>query len=280
MSDKISPFEVVKEALSVGWARKWTFSGITCLQFLPMLLFILVMTSMESFDLTMLTDISSTMLMAISSTMFVVNMFVVLVAVTAGCHLAVTAQRGEGRVSPDFWIKALWQVFIRGLLIWLVMFGITALAVGLIAGAIYFFSPEDGQDFNGVVSFLVILFIFVVNIVLFGSLMRLGIIIPGASVGHKISLSESFVMTRHHAWRMLWSYAIISIPVVVVILGCAVATDAIQSIWVGIAITSLIVIGDIVISVFLLVTLCVWYEKLRLRREAMNFPELIMTNAK
>lgn len=105
-------------------------------------------------------------------------------------------------------------------------------------------------------------------------LLRLSVSIPAAAVAHTVTFSDAFKMTRGHALRMVGSYLLLFIPVFIAIflLSAIGSTTApfggigIGGVILFIVVAAIQLFGQLVNHMLL----CVWYEKLRLRSEAMD----------
>ncbi|MCJ2165333.1 MULTISPECIES: hypothetical protein [unclassified Pseudodesulfovibrio] len=259
MSDKISPFAVVKEAFSIGWARKWTFLGLLLVSSLP---FLMLMGS-------------SILVPSLSGVFFflgfILHVLAVIFLLTTVNHLAVTMQRGAGVVLPERLPAAMGRVFLRVLVMWLVLMGSMLMLAVPVGVGMYFLMPQDGGEMSWVWMLLIIPVGIIGNVVMWGLILRLSVMIPGAAVGHVVGVREAFAVTRGHAWRMFWAMFILMVPVFVLVLVleiCAFTTWTDGSLGL-VSILSMVAIFTVcvLLEIVMLVMNAVWYEKLRLRYE-------------
>jgi len=267
MSGKISPIAVAKEALSLSWARKWTFLGLVLLGMIPSLL---------SAGVGVAFDEPSGFGGVLGLVVIVPTVLVGLFVLTVFFHLGVTLQRGDGRLIPENCKVAMWRVFVRGLLLWLVTTGLMLIFMGPIIFLTVSSGAEGGQMESGMaaVGFIAAFAVLVGFAVSFGVMPRLAVMLPGAAVGHVVSLSEAMALTKGHTFRMIGSYLMIIVPFVA--LAVLIAGGLGLSSETGLA--GVVVAGFFflffVFSIFAEIILpmvnCVWYEKLRLRYDSMN----------
>ncbi|EGB14983.1 hypothetical protein DND132_1777 [Pseudodesulfovibrio mercurii] len=266
MSNKISPWAVVRESVALSWRRKWAFLGL--------LLVSLVLLP----TVTVLPALARSWYGPAVALSVVLHVLVTLFLMTASNHLAVTMQRGAGTVLPQPFWPAMGRVFVRGLIIVAVMFGVM-LAVGVpLAAVAYAVLPHDPADPAGFNPSLLALFM-VAGVVVYafvvGLILRLMVMIPGAAVGHVVGVREALALTRGHAWRMFWSMLTVVLPVMILtglfevaVIGSAMK-DGGGGIGAGTAVSFLVLLVlDLFSWIVLLVMNAVWYEKLRLRAAA------------
>jgi hypothetical protein len=269
MLNKISPFAVAKEAVALGWRRKGTFAALVLAGFAPALLVLFLTVgmavNMDSPQGGAGLGLGAALL---SGVLYILGL---LFLATTTNHLAVTMQRGPGKAIPRPLWPAMGRVFMRLLIICLIFFA-AALVVMIPLGSVAFsVIPDAGQPDVSNPSALagIILAGLAVYFVLIGFLMRLGIMIPGAAVGHVVGVRKALAMTKGHAWRMFWSMIMIAIPTVVlgmIFQGLMVAGATAGAIGAGAALlTVLMLVIDLFTWIVLIAANAVWYEKLRLR---------------
>ncbi|HKI80963.1 MAG TPA: hypothetical protein VKA04_04905, partial [Pseudodesulfovibrio sp.] len=268
MSKKISPFAVVKEAMRLGWRRKWTFTALVLVGFAPPLLVLFLSVGMaaslaapEAWP-----GFGPAILLSV-----VVYALGLLFLATTSNHLAVTMQRGAGTAIPrPFW-PAMGRVFVRGLIICLIFFGAALVVMGPLGVVAFSVLPAPGQpdSFNPLALVAIIMVGVVVYFLLLAFLQRLGVMLPGAAVGHVVGVREALALTKGHAWRMFWSMMMIAIPIailgaifqgVLVVSGPEGEVGATEILG-----TVLLLVIDLFSWIVLIAANAVWYEKLRLR---------------
>ena len=262
MSDKISPVEVVREAIRICWAYKGRFSGLTCLTLAPMALMVpLVKLSSGNIKILVL---PLALLFMLSCVIYVV--FVVM----AGSHLTITELRGNPALLPEKWMDRGGLVFVRGFVLWLTSLLVlpVVMAPTMLMG--YLLSPESGGEISGGWGVLLMLMAAATILIFWGFMARVGVMMPGASVGQIVSIFQALKMTSNHTIRMLLSFAMIQLPVFVLFFlaprkNFNSGNDSLLDglLFFGPAVAIWIINMSSCISVE-----AVWYEKLRLRHEA------------
>jgi hypothetical protein len=163
------------------------------------------------------------------------------------------------------------RVFVRVLILCLIFFGAVLVVMVPLGGMAFSLLGDPGQPGVSNPSALVpiILAGVVLYFVIIGFSLRLGVMIPGAAVGHVVSVREALTLTKGHAWRIFWSMIMIAIPTVVLgmlfqatMMAGATAGD-IGAGAVPVGILTLVV--DLFTWIVLIAANAVWYEKLRLR---------------
>ena len=257
MSDKISPVAVVKQAVALGWRRKWTFMGLMMFGILP------VLAGMAG------TVASQAQPGAAFFLTFCVHLLGMLFLVTTSNHLAMTMQRGAGTVMPrPFW-PAMGRVFVRGLIIVAMLFAV--MIVFMIPAGIltYMFFPQGGAGGISPAAIpLIILVLLAVYALILGIMLRLGIMIPAAAVGVVVRVREALALTRGHSWRMFGAMLLVALPVLILsgVLQAVIVFSAPGDVGAGLIIAGLLLLAlDLFSWIVMLVMNAVWYEKLRLR---------------
>jgi hypothetical protein len=205
----------------------------------------------------------------------VLHVLGMLFLMTTANHLAVTMQRGAGTVLPQPFWPAMGRVLVRGLILMAILLGVM-LAVGVPLGALsYAILPHDPADPVGPNPALFALLVVagvVVYAFIFGLILRLMVMIPGAAVGHVVGVREALALTRGHAWRMFWSMLIVTLPILIltglfeVTVIISAAKGGTGGIGAGAVVPFLVLmVIDLFSWIVLLVMNAVWYEKLRLR---------------
>lgn len=263
MSDKISPIAVVKESLAIGWARKWTLFGITFLLLISVP-FIALMSLLEEQD--------SFVVLCSFGLVAVCGLLAMVFMVTTVSHFSVTSQRGEGVVIPSNLLGRMGNVTVRGILLWLaamlMIMGLMIPAVGTLA----LLAPQDGS-ISGMVAMVLIPLMLCGTLLIHLVIMRLSIVIPGASVGEITTFSQAWSMTKGHTWRIFLSYSIIMVASMVIsLLPHLLINDfdpgGAPGIDIGfIALSLLSFVVSLVSYCVGLISCGVWYEKLRFRHE-------------
>lgn len=258
MSDKISPFAVAKEAVALSWKRKWTFTGLLLFGIVPVMVAVGVTVMSEA-------QPGATFFLT-----FCVHLLAMLFLMTASNHLAVTMQRGPGKVLPrPFW-PAMGRVFVRGLILVGLVFAAMLVIMAPAAVMAYLSMPQDGAGFETTALFPLVAFIVLAAyIFVVGLMIRLSVMIPGAAVGVVVRVREALAMTRGHAWRMFWSMMLVVVPLMaltlilelfIILPGGGESFGGVQAV----AFLCLLVV-DLFAWIVMLVQNAVWYEKLRLR---------------
>ncbi|OIQ49437.1 hypothetical protein BerOc1_01362 [Pseudodesulfovibrio hydrargyri] len=268
MSKKISPFAVVKEAVALGWRRKWTFTGLVLAGFAPALLVLLLSVGMAASLATPGGAPGFGLAALLSGVVYILGL---LFLATTTNHLAVTMQRGTGKAIPrPFW-PAMGRVFVRGLILCLIFLG-AALVVMVSLGAVAFSllgDPAQPGISNPPALVGIILVGVVAYFLLLAFLLRLGVMLPGAAVGHVVKVREALALTRGHGWRMFWSLMMVSIPVailwVIVQGGMVVGGPEREMGATGVLGIVLLLVIDLFSWSVLIAANAIWYEKLRLR---------------
>ncbi|MEZ7197622.1 hypothetical protein [Pseudodesulfovibrio karagichevae] len=270
MSKKISPFAVVKEAVVLGWRRKGTFAALILACFVPVLLVLFLTVGMAASLATPQGAAGLGLGAALLSG--VVYILSLLFLATTTNHLAVTMQRGPGKAIPrPFW-PAMGRVFVRVLILCLIFFAAAFVVMVPLGVMAFSLMPDAGQP--GVSNPSALAAIIMVGVVLYfvliGFFLRLGVMIPGAAVGHVVSVREALALTKGHAWRLFWSIIMISIPTMVLstifqvsMMAGAAAGDIGSS---AVPVTILMLVVNLFTWIVLIAANAIWYEKLRLRK--------------
>lgn len=257
MSDKISPWAVAREAVALSWRRKWTFFGLSLVVLASMLAAMGLASSWRGPGVALA---------------FCLHILASLFLMTTANHLAVTMQRGAGAVLPHPFWPTMGRVFVRGLVLVAVVFGVLLVA-GIPIGALAYSSlSHDPAGPAGLSPALFALFAIAGSVVyafLFGLFLRLMVMIPGAAVGRVVGVREALALTRGHVWRMFWSTMIVALPVMILtgLFEVFIATSATDGeIGAGVILLFLfLLVFDLFVWIVMLVMNAVWYEKLCLR---------------
>ncbi|BDQ33839.1 hypothetical protein [Pseudodesulfovibrio portus] len=260
MSDKISPVAVVKEALAVSWARKGTLVGVMILGIMPSLLMVGIQLAYP--------DLAAVVGIVGFACVMVVSCFVYVML----NHTAISQMRGEDDFFPKNMVLAMWRVFVRGLIAYLGM------ALPMLIGMLPFiliilYGAGPGGEISTGLFTAGVIFAFIGWLAGFGLMLRLAVMIPGAATGRVVKVKEALAMTKGHVWRMVGSLVMTILPMIVLqilfvtVLGPSggEAQDG------GFPVLPFILLLAVacIVSLVAFVTLPVWYEKLRLRQEAM-----------
>lgn len=260
MSDKISPVAVVKEAVAISWARKWTLLGVLILGMMPSLLLMGIQTA--SFDL----------MVSVEFVGFVCAMVMGCFFHTMLNHTVISYMRGVDDFFPKNMLLAMWRVFVRGLIAYLGM--VLPALIGLLPLilTIFYGAGPDGEISSGFFNTGAI-FGFIGFLVGLGLMFRLGIMVPGAATGRVVKVKEALSMTKGHVWRMVGSLVMTILPVIVLqilfITVLEVFSGQSQDGSISVLPVVLLTVLFGIVSLVTFVILPVWYEKLRLRYEAM-----------
>lgn len=271
--EKISPWSVVTETMSLAWARKWTYLGLSLSLFLPIapgVGFFVSFSNTTGVD----AEFDPGLLVGSMGGLFLFSILCCIFMMTVMSHLAVTQQRGQAKVLPPSLIKSMWDVFCRMIVLVFVSWGIMMLAmmvlmIPMAIGSVFLIGKS--VDEIGAEAVWLVLSLLVVMIPVYAILCRPYVMIPGAAVGVRVTVSKAFEMTKGHMWRMFASYLVLLVPGLLCMLVAevaeALAPDADS--W---------ILAVVVIPVLLLccfsyawMGICdaVWFEKLRLRHNAM-----------
>jgi hypothetical protein len=264
MYSKISPTVAVKEAMRISWERKWSFLG----------LFLLLMVAIMS--LQVLAVMVPDAVVVAGVLMAFITPFAQLVFIALFCHLVITHMRGDGRIMPDPFWTTIWRVFIRGLLLFLLTMGVLVVVMGPVVAVLISQQPGGGELGGGLGGLMIVGFL-VAYALIVALFLRLGVMIPGASVGHVMSLKEAWAMTKGHGWRMFGSVLMVavvsSIVALVFMLPFFVSVDGEEpGMFVFISLVPMMCVA-LMANVVFFVLMPVWYEKLRLRHEASNWDD-------
>lgn len=258
--EKISPFAVVREAVSVSWARKWTLTGVSVLGVMPGLFMLGMQTAYPDHG------ISWEILILVCA--MVLGVFVQ----TMLNHTAVAAMRGKDDFFPEHMLLSMLRVFGRGLIIyvWAILPMVLGVAPFIIAVLV---SGDWKMGVLEVVMYAVPAIVGWVVALVFT--LRTSVMISGAATGRVLSVKAAFAMTRGHAWRMAGSLLMAILPVAASMTLFPLALNlpdgqgsVAGSSCIPVMLMQLLVaVGALV----MFVTLPVWYEKLRLRQEGTAF---------
>ena len=201
MSEKIKALAIVKESIALVLYEKWRFLGLALAPLVPMV-------AIMGFN-------SITLPFSVVAFIFgfLGIMLLMLFIGTITFHLAVTTLQGEGRVMPERVWPTMGKVLVRALLIWLVTIGVMLSAL-IPAGIIIAMSPEGGLSAVQLAFIIVVAFVYV--IMQYSLMIRLGIMIPAASVGHVLPVKQAWHMTRGYTWKMFLSVLIAALPIMVI----------------------------------------------------------------
>lgn len=263
MSDKISPWAVAREAVALSWRRKGTFFG---------LLLVGMALSVTAMGTAAATRSQSGAAFFLTVCVHILGS---LFLVTTTNHLAVTMQRGAGAALPHPFWPAMGRVFVRGLVLVAVVFAlliVVGVPMGVLAYSLLSHDPADPAGFSPALFTLFVIAGGVVYAFLFGLILRLMVMIPGAAVGHVVGAREALALTRGHAWRMFWAMMIVALPVMVLtgLFEISVVTSVTDGggggIGAGVILSFLfLLVLDLFAWIVMLVMNAVWYERLRLR---------------
>lgn len=256
MLDKISAWGCVKDACRLAWARKWTFVGVEAVVVIAMMAITLVPGVTVTGEVEDLNAIGASFIVS-----FLLLMLVSVVAGTVLLHLGVTYLRGRAQLMPDNLVSATGAVIVRGLILFVcsmvLMLGL-ALPVFVVAS----FVPEGVAQvaLMGLIAVVGGAFIYTV-------ILRLGMMIPGAAVGEKLSIREAMELTKGHGLRILGSILILGLGLVilafVLFLPLALVEQGGEPLVLGAAIVNAVI--QLVYGILTITLLAVWYEKLRQR---------------
>lgn len=267
MSDKISSVAVVKEALALSWARKWTFMGLIILAFVGAFAL-----SFGAALMGAITSESSIATVFFGAVIVIAELFAAAFMLTAMNHLAVTLQRGEGRAFFKGLLPRMGGVFVRLLLIWLT----TALATLIVMAPFALAAWLLVDDWENVSSLFAVVppFFLLLMIPVYALMCRLWLMIPGASVGEKFFISRAFALSKGHTWKMFLSYLMIILPAMAICLFIVFGLFGAGTVG-GIGVMAflmfiLIFVFELAVVVIIVTCNCVWYEKLRLRYEEID----------
>ncbi|BCS88519.1 hypothetical protein [Pseudodesulfovibrio sediminis] len=272
MSDKISPIAVIKEACAIFWARKWSFLGLILLLFV--VLTVLQFGSLVGFapmsdPANLGADVLVKAVVFGLVSLVAMILFSLFVATLLN-HLAITHMRGAGRLLPERFLRTMWRVFVRGFILFVTLLVVELVLLAPIILFVTTLSPASGEiNLQFVLVMLVYLPVFL--FLLTGLMLRLSVMIPGAAVGHVVSLKEAWAMTRGHTWRMIGWYFLL-VLVIALVAGLMTAPAFLlggESFGVMAVILS---VGAAVVTLWgygiMVVSIPVWYERLRLRYES------------
>lgn len=255
MSYKISPIEVLKKTLSICWVKN-SLVGMA-----------VVGAIISSFVYTKMMQITMDARLADPSSfpsdvlyIWVFHTALTVVFLTFSCHLAVTVQRGDGVFVPKPFLRKLGAVLGRFLIILLLIVVAIIPMVGLEA----WLSP-DGQHLKAPFVYLFL----PIKIIVFGALyslfLRVGLMIPGAAAGEKVTIASAFTMSKGYSMRMLLSIVMIVLPMLLLVFIITIMFARISLSPMALLPLSLFI--GYLACIAIGVCISVWYEKLRLRHE-------------
>jgi len=257
LSGKIPVVAVAGQAVALGWKRKWTFLGLLLVGTVPAALVVVATAAQpESGAMIFLT--------------FCVYFLSTLFWVTTSNHLAMTMQRGAAAVFPKPFWPALGRVFVRGLILTVLSLAVLIVFMIPFGVLLYLYLPQNGGT-SGTPLLLFLLFLLAAAgyVLVVALMLRLGIMVPAATVGVVVRVREALAMTRGHSWRMFWSMVLVALPAF--ILGMLFEAFVTFSVLGGQVNAFLVIPALLLLSLSLftwtvmLVLTSVWYEKLRLR---------------
>ncbi|MGL1860965.1 MAG: hypothetical protein OCC46_00410 [Pseudodesulfovibrio sp.] len=203
MADKISSVAVVKEGFAMFRSRKKELIGfLISVGVLSLLVEIIVEVFSAPEGSSTLIDPVLIVFQLITQTL--ISLFVVTVV----SHLSISIQRGVGAFVPDKLLGKLWAVFVRCLLIWLVSTLVVLFAL-MPSAVLSWVLVADWNNPDPMALFLAFIIGLLLTTLAHAFLCRLWIIIPGASVGHKVSLSVALKMTKEQPWAPFLSYLLL-----------------------------------------------------------------------
>lgn len=254
MSDKISARSVVKESVALCLFKKWQFLGLAAI-------------GLVAGAMTLVPTIAPASMQGPASFVgLVVNVLISIFIVTTISHLAISTMRGDGRAMPDKLPGTMWRVFLRMLLLWLTLMGaciVLFVPLGMIA---YAFMTPSGQVPFAALSLLGPAMI-IGGIFIYVLLLRLSLMIPGAAVGHVMSLPETWLLTRGHTWKIFGSFLLLALPFVLasMLLGAMLVWGGASSA-LGFSVSmGLLVVSNTVFFLLMQICFSVWYVHLRER---------------
>lgn len=273
MTDKISPIKVIKEAIRIyreHLKASLIYGVLPALLFLPQFFWNKPLIDAQE-------SVPPTAFVLIGMLLFVVIFLaLVLVYYVSILNFGVTSLRGRPTILPKQPVKRVFSFLGRGILIYLEFLPIV-FAIALPVSLATLIDPYFPQ---WVSIGLMVLIVTAGGLLSMTYLLRMSLQFPAAAVGDKTSFKLSWRMAKGHTLRLLASMLLLSIPPMLIMglamtvlfifgtLPAEMGQNAIPSIFMFLVATAMLMNSLLVPLVAY--TLCIWYEALRRRYEAMD----------
>jgi len=261
--NKISPVSVVAEAFRLLWRRKLAFLGLALLPVLIIAVLVVLVASVLPLDGVGTEGDSEILLKVLILAAYLMGTFALMLLM----HYSTTAMRNMPKLLPSPLLKRFRSFLWMGVRICSISFLVTGCYVLPIVIAMWLIGSEGSV----IPPLMLMPLVFIAILASLILLLRFSPLVPGVSVGELHSLAQAWRLSKGHGIRMLLSFLLLYLPVIVLFF---VYTGVIGIVDVTVASSftdAYAVLGSLlsfVVSLVHLLTIVVWYEKLRLRHEA------------